>query len=132
MVSKCEVASYDFEMKSWLSVPSSFGLKTSLIYNLFVISWRFEITFYLNLKELLFDWPQKVKAWLNFSFWVVRLHIGGYHCNKPTFRCNLVEYLEHQSNDLSVSPSNLIGCGDHGHVNVRLSSNLFLWDDDLS
>ena len=42
-----------------------------------------------NLKELLFDRAQKVKAWLNFSFWVVRLHIGGYHCNKPTFGCNL-------------------------------------------
>ena len=45
----------------------------------------------LNLKELLFDRAQKVKAWLDFSFRVVCLHIGGYHCNKPTFGCNLME-----------------------------------------
>ena len=31
----------------------------------------------------------------------------------------------------SVRVSDLIGCGNHRHVNVWLSSNLFLWDDDL-
>jgi hypothetical protein len=30
VVSKCEVASYDLEMKSWLAVPSSQGWNTSL------------------------------------------------------------------------------------------------------
>ena len=37
-----------------------------------------------------------------------------------------------QKSKVSEGSSHLIGCGDHGHVNVRLSSNLLLWDDDLS
>ena len=45
-----------------------------------------------NLKELLFDRAQKVKAGLDFSFRVVRLHRGGYHCNEPTLGGHLGEY----------------------------------------
>ena len=87
-----------------------------------------------NLKELLFDRAQKVKAGLDFSFRVVCLHRGGYHCDKPTLGGNLREYECRivVSRTRLVRASHLIGCGDHGHVNVRLSSNLLLWDDDLS
>ena len=67
-----------------------------------------------NLKELLFDRAQKVKAGLDFSFRIVCLHRGGYHCHKPTLG------------------GHLISGGHHGDIDVGLPPNLLLWNDDLS
>jgi len=66
-----------------------------------------------DLQELLLDRPQQVETGLDLSLRVCSLHRCCNHCYKPAFACHLC-------------------CvGDHGDVNVRISSDLLLWDDDL-
>merc|ERR1719234_491463 len=66
-----------------------------------------------DLQELLLDGPKQIEARLDLRLGVRRLHRCCHHCHKPTFT------------------GNLCCVGDHGDVNVRISSNLLLWDDDL-
>merc|ERR1719234_3044697 len=66
-----------------------------------------------DLQELLLDGPKQVETRLDLCLGIGRLHRCCHHCHKPTFACNLC-------------------CvGDHGDVDVRISSDLLLWDDDL-
>ena len=65
------------------------------------------------LDKLLLDWPQQGEAWLDFSLRISSLHCSGHHCDKPAFR------------------GHLVSIAHHSYVDVRISSNLLLRNDDL-
>jgi len=66
-----------------------------------------------DLQEFLLDGSKEVEAGLDLCLGVRRLHRRRHHRHKPTFACNLC-------------------CvGNHRDVDVGISSDLLLWDDDL-
>lgn len=66
-----------------------------------------------DLQELLLDGSQQVETGLDLGLGVRRLHRCCHHRHKPTFA------------------RHLCCVGNHGDVDVRISSDLLLWDDDL-
>jgi len=66
-----------------------------------------------DLQKLLLDGPEKIQSWLDLSFWIVRLHRGGDHGDEPALA------------------GHLGGGGDHRHIDIGLTTNLLLWNNDL-
>ena len=96
---------------------SSFKMRSSIIRLRYkqltcssIIIWFENIT---DLKELLLNWTKEVEARLNFSLWVFCLHCGRDHGDEPSLA------------------GHLVSCWNHGHIDVTLSANLLLWNDDL-
>ena len=102
-------------MKSWLSVPSLFGLKTSLIWKNFCLMG-----------------PRRLRpGWISASGFSVSTVVEIMAINQPLEATwgQIIEYFEHYVVQIF---TNLVCGGNHGNINVRFSSNLFLWYDNLS
>ena len=91
-----------------------------------------------HLQELLLDGSQQVKTGLDLCLRVRRLHRCCHHRHKPTFACHLEEnhcitksYARIWFQNQESWKTHLCCVGNHGNVDVRIPSDLLLWDDDL-